>query len=262
MMSIIIVMINIDIPGVVDQMNKIHKIHENDKVPNVTFVPIQYSDVKNKDMTNETHQDIVKTNVTLNDDIVKVPNFDVTLWNYSAKCSKDNFLGSCEPQKYIMPKNEVVQFVSSLMTISENGKLLWNKCAFEECGIFSNHYVTDDEQFNNPPNGDYWINADYYFLNGLKGDCEDSAFAVASVLEVKGVRTKIVGGYTTNHIRDWAVEYKINGTYFRYYGGVPNNFGNGAQEEIGFSKRNENVDFSPVLMFDKNSYYQDYTYDW
>lgn len=231
-------------------------------VPNVTIV--QHSDV-NPNTTIVPYQDVAKANIVPDNDNANVPEFHVMLWEYSIYCGRDNFLGSCQPQKYIMPNNEVVQYISSIMTVNEKGRLNWEKCPFGQCGIFGNNYISDDEQFDNPPNGDYWVNPDYYFLHGLRGDCEDSAFAVASVLEAKGLRTKIVGGYTGNgHFRDWIVEYKINGTYYRYYGGIFYDVidDGSAREEVGFKRRDIYVDFSPVLMFDKNTYYQGYTDNW
>lgn len=232
--------------------------------PNVTNTT--YSDitaVHTPNMTVAASQDLAETNIVSDDGDANVPEFHMKLWNYSADCGKDGILGSCQPQKYIMPNNEVIQYVSSIMIIDDKGMLLWEKCPFGECGLFDNIYVSDNEQFNNPPKGDYWINPDYYFLNRVRGDCEDAALAVASVFEAKGIRTKIVGGYEGNgKVRDWAVEYKINGTYYRYYGGVPYDLGYGAQDEVGFMKRDANVDFSPLIMFDKNTYYQDYVYNW
>lgn len=271
LVPIVLTMITVDISGVMD--NKNGSIDTGKDIINTTVINetiIQYPDVTtipHQNVTiNETvvqYQDVVETNdAPVSYDIV-VPEFNVTLWKYSASCSRDGFIGSCQPQKYIMPNNEVVQFVSSLMVIDKNGKLSWEKCPFKECGIFTNMYVSDNVQFNSPPYGDYWINPDYYFLNGLKGDCEDSAFAVASVFESKDIRTKIIMGFIgEGSIRDFAVEYKINGTYYRYYGGVPHELGYGKQEEVGFVKRDQRVDFVPSMMFDKNTYYEDYVYDW
>lgn len=271
LIPIVLTMVTVDISGVMNSKNE--SIDTMKDVLNETIINrtiAQYQDVAtipNKNMTiDETivqYQDVVETNDASDSYDVIVPEFNVTLWKYSANCSRYGFLGSCWPQKYIMPNNEVVQFISSLMIIDEKGKLLWKGCPLKECGIFTNVYVSDNEQFNYPPDEDYWINPDYYFLNGFKGDCEDSAFAVASVLESKDIRTKIIMGFTgQGSVRDFAVEYKINGTYYRYYGGVYYEVGYGKQEDVGFVKRDQRVDFVPSLMFDKNTYYEDYTYDW
>src|SRR3990172_6442891 len=240
LVSIVLTVIIVDISNVTSKKNEniVTTVQYPDvtttvSYPNVTYIP---------------YQGVVETNIPSDGD-GDVPEFHVTLWKYYADCEKNDFIGSCQPQKYIMPNNEVIQFVASIMTISEQGRLVWKKCPFGRCGIFGNYYVSDEELFNHPPKGDYWINPDFYFLNNMEGDCEDSAFAVASVLEAKGIRTKIVGGYTDNgRIRDWIVEYKINGTYYRYYGGIFYDYG-----EVGFKKRDFYVDFFPIIMFDKDS---------
>lgn len=207
---------------------------------------------------------------------IEPPEFKVVLWQESQTCSFNSFLGSCNPQKYIMPDNEVVKYIASFLDITApNGALEWKETpnpTTQRGGSFTNWYVTDDQQFNYPPNGDKWQNPDYYLANGLKnggffqGDCEDAAFAIASVLEFKNVPTKIVGGYLTmngERIRDWIVEYKINGTYYRYFGG--------AVMELSFIERTifeqnykewKGLSFDPVLMFDKNTYYESYRRDW
>lgn len=269
LVPIVLTMITVDISDVMSSKNENIDTTKDivyPTVPNVTTA--QYQDVTTvptPNVTTSPYQDVVETNAVSDDDNVIVPEFHVALWKYSADCGHNDFLGSCQPQKYIMPNNEVVQYVASIMTINEKGRLLWEKCPFGGCGIFDNNYVSDDEQFGHPPKGDYWVNPDYYFLNRIRGDCEDSAFAVASVLEAKGIRTKIVGGYTGDaHVRDWVVEYKINGTYYRYYGGIFYSVidTNGAQGEVGFKKRDTYVDFSPVVMFGRDTYYQDYTDNW
>ncbi len=198
--------------------------------------------------------------------IPDMPKFNVKLRDYSRAdtCSTRGFIGPCEPRKYIMPENEIVKYAALFLELRDN-KLYWTQSnPFNGNGIFYNSYVTDDEQFNYPPNSDYWANPDYYFMNGMHGDCEDTALAVASIFEVKGIQTKVVGGYLTyngQRIRDWIVEYKINGTYYRYFGGTVG---------LGFSSRDNfeqykgvyNIDFEPVIMFDKNTNYMDYSRDW
>lgn len=206
---------------------------------------------------------------------IKPPEFAAVLWQESQTCSFNTFLGSCNPQKYIMPDNEVVKYVASFLDITTpNGALEWKypNPSVQTEGSFINKYVTDNKQFNYPPNGDKWQNPDYYLANGLKnnglfqGDCEDAAFAIASILESKNVPTKLVGGYFIvkgQRYRDIIVEYKINGTYYRYFGaGAPTVifiertiFEQHYQEWKGLS-------FDPVLMWDKKTYYESYRRDW
>ncbi len=191
-----------------------------------------------------------------------VPDFKTTLWSYSDDCSYSGFLGSCSPQKYIMPDNEVVKYYGRYLDIDNNGALTWtDNNPFGYAGTFTNTYVRGKDLYGSDY---YWANPDWYLTHGMKGDCSGSAFAVASVLEAKGVRTKIIGGYLTQNgqkLRDWAVEYKIGGVYYIYFGGVAN---------AGFTPRGmfeqykqlHNIDFEPVLMFDRNSGYGDYNANW
>lgn len=159
-----------------------------------------------------------------------------------------------------MPENEVVKIVASYMEIKGHGILEWKEPnPFNLYGTFLNNYISDNEQFKYPPYDDYWINPDYYFINGMRGDCEDGALAVASILKNKGVDIKIVGGYLIHndqHIRDWIVEYKIDNEYYRYFGGAFN---------VGFVHRDfkiYNVGFEPILMFDDSTYYGYYNKNW
>lgn len=196
---------------------------------------------------------------------IEPQDYKVKLWPYSNDCGSQGFLGSCEPQKYIIPDNKVVKYAASFLKVNIYSALEWEMPnPFNLHGIFYNNYIPDNENFNYPPGEDYWVNPDHYLLNNMSGDCEDAAFAVASILESKGIKTKIVGGYLTyNNLRhrDWIVEYNVNRTYYRYFGGGL---------DIGFIQRgkfeqdktNHGIDFEPVLMFDGKTYYQDYNRDW
>ncbi len=191
---------------------------------------------------------------------------EILLWKYpfsndnSLKCTYSGFIGSCTPQKYIMPDNSVVKYYGQYLMINDRGELEWvSGNPFGLYGLFINHYEQNYSGYN-----DYWENPDYYLTHGRVGDCAASAFAVASILESKGVKTKIVGGwltYNSQRVRDWIVEYKINSIYYRYFGGV---------DTVGFIPRNlfesdkekRGIDFQPVLMFDKDSYYGNYNENW
>lgn len=192
-----------------------------------------------------------------------LPDFKVILWEYRQVCSYSGFLGPCDPARYIMPDNEVVKFVSSYLELTETGRLEWiNPNPFGLAGVFQNKYVTDMEQFGVD---DYWMNPDYYFMKGMMGDCEDAANAIASVLESKGIRTKVVGGWLTingSRVRDWIVEFKFQGEYFRYFGGA--GFFIGFISRVNFErvKSSRGLDFEPVLMYNKSSYYENYNLGW
>ena len=197
-----------------------------------------------------------------------IPDFKVSHWKYpwsndnSLSCSYNGFLGSCTPQKYIMPDNEVIKYTSDYLGIDNNGALVWkDNNPFGLSGVFVNTYVSDQEQFGQD---DYWANPDWYLTHGMKGDCEDSALFVASILESKGIKVKIVGGwltYNNQRTRDWIVEYKIDPVYYRYFGGAFN-VGFMPRGVFELYKKDQGVDFEPVLMFDRSSYYEDYNKEW
>ena len=189
--------------------------------------------------------------------------YKVEMWPYSNDCGYQGFLGSCEPHKYIIPDNKVVKYAASFLNVNIYGALEWEMPnPFNLHGIFYNNYVPDNEKY--PPGEDYWVNPDHYLLNNMSGDCEDAAFAVASVLESKGIKTKIVGGYLTyndQRLRDWIVEYKVNRTYCRYFGGGLDS-GFIPRGKFEHDKTKHGIDFEPVLMFDKRTYYQEYNKEW
>jgi transglutaminase-like putative cysteine protease len=197
--------------------------------------------------------------------IIYPEKFNDKLWPYSGDCSYQGFIGACDPQKYIIRDDLVVKYAASFLNVTIYGALEWQiQNPFKLHGIFYNNYISDNEKFKDKPEEDYWINPDHYLLNNMSGDCEDAAFAVASILESKGIKTKIVGGYLTyNHqrLRDWIVEYNINKTYYRYFGDG-HDFGFIQRGNFELDKTAHGVDFEPVLMFDGRTYYQDYYRDW
>lgn len=193
-----------------------------------------------------------------------LPDFNVILWEKKPVCSYSGFLGPCDPAQYIMPDNEVVKFVSSYLELTETRKLEWiYPNPFGLAGLFQNNYVSDMEQFGED---DRWINPDYYFMNGMKADCEDASNAIASVLESKGIRAVVVGGWLTangSRVRDRIVEYKINGEYFRYFSGAGFMVGFISRVNFEREKYQRGLDFEPVLMFNKSSYnYENYNSGW
>ncbi len=190
-----------------------------------------------------------------------IPAFKTELWNYSVECTFSDFKGVCKPGNYIMPDNEVIKYVSSFMYL-ENGSLYWRaNNPFNTYGVFYPNYVSDQEQFNKD---DYWVNPDYFFMHNMKGDCEDVSAAIASILENKGIRTKVIGGWLTinnRRVRDWMVEYKIGPVYYQYYGGITN-LPFMTRGMFEFYKKSQGIDFEPIIMFDKSSYYEAYNSNW
>ncbi len=190
-----------------------------------------------------------------------LPAFKTELWSYSVECTFSDFKGVCDPKSYIMPDNDVIKYVSSFIYL-ENGSLYWeSNNPFEAYGLFYPIYVSDQEQFNKD---DYWVNPDYFFMHNMKGDCEDVSVAIASILENKRIRTKVVGGWliiNNQRVRDWMVEYKIGPVYYQYYGGITN-LPFMTRGMFEFYKKARGIDFEPIIMFDKSSYYEAYNSNW
>jgi hypothetical protein len=144
-----------------------------------------------------------------------------------------------DPSSYITPDNPVVKEMADKLYLDDDGKLRYKNVqvphVIDEKGnviqwtdkTFINNYVSDDVQFNHPQNGDYWMNADYYLTQGMKGDCADWMIAVMSMfrsgeMSIKQgdsfikqkLPAKAVIGYAGG-IRDNWVEYKVhNKTFF------------------------------------------------
>lgn len=191
-----------------------------------------------------------------------VPDFKTELWGFDGRCVYHGIAGSCTPQKYIIPNNEVVRWYANRVTLTD-GELMWNLSnnALRLDGIVGFNYISDKEQFGED---DLWQNPDYFLTHGMVGDCEDGALVVASLLEEKGIRAIIVGGYLTednNRKLDWIVEYKYKGVYYRYFGGIYNSIFI-QREKFERQKGATGMDFDPISAFDRNSFYYEYREDW
>jgi len=84
--------------------------------------------------------------------------------------------------------------------------LLWK----HNRSIFKFNYEADNDQFNNPPDGDMWLNPDYYLAHDARGDCEDFSLAFASILEAKGIPASVIGLTLINDRNHWIVQYQYN----------------------------------------------------
>lgn len=103
-------------------------------------------------------------------------------------------------------------------------------------------------------NSDYWINADYYLSHGLTGDCEDYAIAIASILEAKDIPNMIVGGFQNGiNNKHWILEYYYNNEYYI----TDTSYGLYIKRSII-----EELDWVPLLMFNKETDYKIYNKDW
>lgn len=107
---------------------------------------------------------------------------------------------------YIMPDNEVVRWFAN-NTILTDDALVWR----HDNSTVEFNYMTDDYLFNNPVDGDYWQNPDYYLTHDSRGDCEDFSLAFASILEAKGIAAEVIGARLINGQFHWIVQYEFNG---------------------------------------------------
>lgn len=168
---------------------------------------------------------------------------DGSLRPYDIDKSRDIWMAE-DPTSYIIPDNKIVQEYADRLYLDVDGwiryvdefsvsaqlldgtKLYSNK-------VFRNAYQWDYEQFGSGnfavgADNDYWVNPDYYLNNGLQGDCEDVAIAIASMMQTGNISirvndtlvpTKINAsvnvGYYHGYRHAW-VEYEIYDRTFVY----------------------------------------------
>lgn len=188
---------------------------------------------------------------------------DAELLPYNAgECTKDGIYVSCDPEKYLIPDNEVVKAYASWLYISKDKRLLLYKAdnpyGYPEGTQIQIKFVSDKEYLGKY---DYWINPDYYLTHNLVGDCEDGAFAIASILEAKGIKAKVVWGWLTidnERSKDALVEFKLDGIYYRYFTGT--SIFNGVKLR---DKIHSRISFEPLFMYGYgDSYYNEYRSNW
>lgn len=187
--------------------------------------------------------------------------------------NKDHDIWHAEdPASYITPDDPVVKKMAEKLYVDDEG-LIKNKnvqvpLVIDEKGnvfqwideSFKNNYMSDDIQFNHPPDGDYWANADYYLTHGMKGDCDEWMIAVMSMflsgeMSIKKdgsfmkqkIPAKAVLGYA-HGIRDNWVEYKVhNKTFFTSTGSKIDRNGRSVSITI-FSEKDGQL--KPIFEFD------------
>lgn len=159
-----------------------------------------------------------------------------------------NIWHPCNPPSYIEPDNEWVKYYASQLFIDYDGKikykdeklkhkpLIYSEGTINETifyydyKLFVNNYVYDWEQFGTGSKGslandDYWSNVDYYLTHGMKGDCDEWANTITSmmlsgeisILNLNGyelikqvIPSKTVLGYVGGNLDCWA-EYHVYG---------------------------------------------------
>ena len=154
---------------------------------------------------------IVNNSLSINDypenmDIlIEMPEFETDL-RLMGKLNRNNhILYPEDASSYIIPENEVVTWYAENTVLTDDA-LLWK----HNGSVVEFKYQTDNDLFDNPPDGDMWQNPDYYLANGAIGDCEDFSLAFASILEAKGIPAEVIGVTLINDRLHWVVKYYFN----------------------------------------------------
>jgi hypothetical protein len=184
-----------------------------------------------------------------------------------------------KPESYIVPDNEWVKYVASQLYIDDIGIIRYknmpipfyrdhkgNILAWTD-EPFSNNYFSDDELFDFPANADLWQNADYYLSHGMKGDCEDWAIAITSMMlsghmSIKEngtyirqvITAKTVIGYSGKSIDAWT-EYNVHN---KKYLSSTGRYGQDGGEYISITTFHHESDwkgqFEPIYQFTNKSF--------
>jgi hypothetical protein len=187
-----------------------------------------------------------------------------------------------DPESYIITNDEWVSRVASQLYIESSGRIRYKNTPVpwyenENGNVlkwidepFVNNYITDNELFNYPANADLWQNADYYLSHGFKGDCEDWAIAVTSMMlsgeisiEENGsyvrqvIPAKVVMGTSGGEFDAW-IEYSVFGKRYISSTGKLFNQGTGKDESITtFHPEGDWEGFSPIYQF-TDKYFKKY----
>jgi len=124
------------------------------------------------------------------------------------------YKGVYSPKKYVEVMAELAanaakssEIVKNFADITRIGNYTYNTkvLAFFNSEIVRIKYITDEKQYGRL---DFLPNPDYFLTNGLKGDCEDYATAMAAVLVKKGYRVWVVAGWLNERPHAW-IEVQI-----------------------------------------------------
>ncbi len=202
------------------------------------------------------------------------PNYKPSMRPYKIDKSHDIWHAQ-DPKSYITPQNEWVLYYASQLYINEDGRIRYKDTKVPWVTDlngnvvswidkpFVNNYISDDAQFNYPPNGDMWVMPDYYLTNGMKDDCDGWAITVASLLLSGELSIKIGENFTKQIIpakvvigyagpyRDAWVEYKVyNKTFYSTTASIIT--GLDGKEKISatiFDERKNETNIRPILEF-------------
>ncbi len=188
-----------------------------------------------------------------------------------------------DPESYITPNDEWVRSVASQLYVDNSGRIRYkntpvpwvtdydgNVLKWTDQPFFNN-YITDNELFNYPANADLWQNADFYLSHGFKGDCEDWAIAVTSMMlsgemsfKENGsyvrqvIPAKVVMGTSGGNFDAW-IEYNLNVDIYISSTGVEFDPGTGKDQSITtFHHKGDWEDqFKPMYQF-TDKYFKKY----
>jgi hypothetical protein len=191
-----------------------------------------------------------------------------------------------DPQSYIVPADAWAKYIASMLYIAETGEVRYKNSPVpwlvDTDGSvvlwidkpFFNNYMSSDELFNFPPNGDILQNVDYYLSRGMRGSCKDWAVALTSMMlsgemSIKEngtyvrqvIPAKVVFGYSGQN-RDAWTEYRIYGNvYVSSTGKVLDQDTEKFVSMTTFHPENEWKDkFVPIYQF-TNKYFGNYVND-
>lgn len=193
--------------------------------------------------------------------------------------TKPNYWRPENPTSYIIPDNRWVKYYASQLYVSPDGKIRYKDqkvaASVDTDGtvlawkdkLFKGEYVPDsvqfkDKSFQPPDKIDYYTNPDYYLFNSRKGDCEDYATAVCSMLlsgEVsiqnadnlfvkQFVPAKVVMGWCGGERHTW-VEYMAYDTVFACDCGVNAHTGKSVTKYTTKDEMYNYWDFKPVYEY-------------
>ncbi len=126
---------------------------------------------------------------------------------------------------WITPDNPTVNLIAKGLYLDDLGQLRYKHLQVIQCWdcwgkewwvdfTFQNNYVYDMNAYGE----DYWLMPEAYLKNGFKGDCEDWAVTVASIMlsgnltyhnQPITIPAKVVSGYLGDQ-RDTWVQYPFN----------------------------------------------------
>jgi len=126
------------------------------------------------------------------------PSYIPKLRPYHIDKSHDIWMAE-NPSSYVIPDNDWVKYYASQLYVDADGRIRYKNrpiplLADEKGKVimwtdepFLNNYTYDWEKYGNGAKGslandDYWDNPDYYLTHGMKGDCDEWALAVVSMM--------------------------------------------------------------------------------